>query len=36
MAAPKPTSALDMDNPETDTRQAFEALGEAQQEQKGQ
>jgi hypothetical protein len=35
MAAPAPTSALDMDNPETDTRQAFEGLTEAAREQEG-
>jgi hypothetical protein len=36
MANPTPTAALDMDNPELDTRQAFEALGEAEREQEGQ
>lgn len=35
MAAPAPTSAIDMDNPETDTRKAFEGLTQAEQEQHG-
>lgn len=35
MAAPAPTSALDMDNPETDTREAFQRLTEAEKEQHG-
>ena len=30
MAAPDPTSALDMDNPETDTREAFQGLTRAE------
>lgn len=35
MAAPTPTSALDYENPETDTREAFEGLTEAEKEQHG-
>lgn len=35
MASPTPTSALDYENPETDTREAFEGLTEAEKEQHG-
>ena len=36
MAAPTPTSALDMDNPEEDTLEAFHGLTEAAKAQHGQ
>lgn len=35
MAAPSPSSALDLDNPEIDTREAFQGLTEAEREQHG-